>query len=337
MISGKKHCPTSGYKFCFISSLVVTGLLLASGCTEQNGNASSATQKQFVTVGTATQGGVYSLVGNAIANTIEAGKGELNWSVTAQGSKGTQENIRSLTAGNIQFGMSNAAIAYYALRGEGNWKEKQEIRSVATLAPNICAFVTTKESGIKTIADLKGKRVVLGPPGAGFQAFLGPVLQAHGLSYDDVEVKNGGFLQAAEMLKDGGADAAFMGGVPPNGIVQGLCKDRDIVFVKLNDDIAESLKDLPFYAAATVKAGTYEDLAEDLSTVNVGNMQLITHADVDEEVVYQFTKLLYENRETIAEQHPAGKAINPKNVVKDVGIPFHPGAIRYFKEAGVMK
>ena len=136
------------------------------------------------------------------------------------------------------------------------------------------------------------------------------------------------------MIKDGGADAAFMGGVPPNGIVKGLCKDRDIVFVKLREDIAEQLKDLPFYAPANVKAGTYEDLTEDLATVNVGNMQLITHANVDEDVVYEFTKKLYENREKIAELHAAGKAINPKNVGKDVGIPFHPGAIKYFKEAG---
>ena len=320
---------------CLTGALLITlaGLLVQTGC----GGGKSSGQKEFITVGTATSGGVYAQVGNTIANTIEANKGDLNWSVTAQGSKGTQENIRKLTAGEIEFGMSNAAIAYYALRGEGAWEEKHEIRSVATLAPNICAFVTIEGSGIKTIADLKGKRVVLGPPGAGFEAFLAPLLKAHGVSYEDLTVKNGGFIQAKEMLKDGGADAAFMGGVPPNGLVQGLCQENDVVFIKLDADIADQLSEFPFYAPATVKAGTYEDLTEDLATVNVGNMQLITHADVDEEVVYQFTKLLYENREAIAEGHPAGKAINPKNVAKDVGIPFHPGAIRYFKEAGFIE
>lgn len=308
---------------------MVVLLLAQAGC--------SGDKKQFVTMGTATEGGVYSQVGNAIANTIDAENGDLNWKVTAQGSKGTQENIRKLAAGEIQFAMSNAAIAYYALRGEGDWDEKQEIRSVATLAPNICAFVTFEGSGIKTMADLKGKRVVLGPPGAGFEAFLGPVLEAHGISYDDVKVKNAGFAQAAEMLKDGGADAAFMGGVPPSGLVKGLCQSNDVVFVEMHEDIAQRLSELPFFAPATIKAGTYDDLTEDLATVNVGNMQLIASADVDEEVVYQFTKLLYDNRETIANAHPAGKAINPKNVAKDVGIPFHPGAIRYFKEAGFIE
>ena len=320
---------------CFLVLLATLGCnsKTETGTGTVAGNSTSG-KKQFITVGTATQGGVYSLVGNAIANTIEAEKGDLNWSVTAQGSKGTQENIRKLSAGEIEFGMSNAAIAYYAFRGEGTWKGKQEIRSIATLAPNICVFVTTEASNIKTMADLKGKRVVLGPPGAGFEAFLGPILKAHDLSYDDVEVKNAGFLAASELLADGGADAAFMGGVPPNGIVKGLCQNQDVVFVKMKDDLFESLKELPFYAPKTVKAGVYSDLTEDLSTVNCGNMQLITHSKVDEEVVYNFTKLLYENAAKIAEQHPAGKAINPKNVIKNVGVPFHPGAVKYYKEAG---
>lgn len=306
----------------------------SSAVTDEGGSSSASGKKQFVTVGTATQGGVYSLVGNAIANTVEAEKGDLNWSVTAQGSKGTQENIRKLSAGEIEFGMSNAAIAYYAFRGEGTWDTKQEIRSVATLAPNICVFVTTAASGIKEMADLKGKRVVLGPPGAGFEAFLAPILKAHGLKYEDVEVKNAGFLAASELLADGGADAAFMGGVPPNGIVKGLCQSQDVVFIKMQDGLFETLKDLPFYAPATVKADVYSDLSEDLGTVNCGNMQLITHSSVDAEVVYNFTKLLYENAEKIAEQHPAGKAIKPGNVVKNVGVPFHPGAIKFYKEAG---
>jgi TRAP transporter TAXI family solute receptor len=330
--------PSLPPRVCLALALLAGLTLGLSGCNSSGdsagGGGNSSGGKQFITVGTATQGGVYSLVGNAIANTVEAEKGGLNWSVTAQGSKGTQENIRKLSAGEIEFGMSNAAIAYFASRGEGSWDKKQEIRSVATLAPNICVFVTTEKANIKTMADLKGKRVVLGPPGAGFEAFLGPILKAHGLTYDDVEVKNAGFLAASELLADGGADAAFMGGVPPNGVVKGLCQSQDVVFVKMNDNLYDTLKDLPFYAPATVKAGVYSDLAEDLGTVNCGNMQLITHADVDEEVVYNFTKLLFENAKKIADQHPAGNAIKPGNVVKQVGVPFHPGAIKYYKEKG---
>ena len=202
--------------FCALGLLVGT-----SGCgsgtsgtgtdTDGSGGTAVAAEKGFVRIGTATTGGVYSTVGNAIANTVEAAKGDLKWTVTAKSSKGTQENIRLLAGGKIKFGMSNAAIAYQAVKGKGSWKEKQDIRSVATLAPNICVFVTTASTGIKEMADLKGKRVVLGPPGAGFEAFLGPILKAHGLSYDDVEKKNAGFIQAADLLKDGAADAAFMG------------------------------------------------------------------------------------------------------------------------------
>ena len=114
-----------------------------------------------------------------------------------------------------------------------------------------------------------------------------------------------------------------------------LCASQDIVFVKLADDAPEKLKEYPFYFSVPVKADAYSDLEEDLVGINVGNMHLITHANVDQDVVYNLTKLMYENRAQIAEKHPAGKAINPKNVVRDTGTPFHPGAIKFYKEAGI--
>ena len=107
------------------------------------------------------------------------------------------------------------------------------------------------------------------------------------------------------------------------------------MFIKLDDDAPDKLKDYPFYFTVTVKADAYSDLNEDLAGINVGNMHLITHANVEEDVVYNLTKRLYENREQVVEKHPAGKAINPKNVILDTGTPFHPGAIKYYKEAGI--
>ena len=99
--------------------------------------------------------------------------------------------------------------------------------------------------------------------------------------------------------------------------------------------MGEKLKPYPFYSAVTLPAETYSDLDEDLTGINVGNMQLITHANVDEDIVYNFTKIMYENREQMAERHPAAKAINPKNAIRNTGTPFHPGAIKYYKEAGI--
>ena len=310
-------------------------LLVAIGCTGGDGEGGGSGGREFVTIGTAPNGGVFFVVGNAIANTIDSNKGELNWVVKSSGTKGTQENIRKLESGEIQFGMGNAAIAYFATKGEGNWKTPHDVRVVATMASNVGVFVTTKSSGIKTIADLKGKRVVLGPPGAGFEYFLKPLLEAHGVTYDDLTELNGGYTAAGDMISDGKADAAFMGGAIPIPAVTALCVTQDVQFIEMDEAVLDKLKDLPFYYRVNVPADKYDDLESDLFGINVGNMQLLSHTKVDPEVVYEFTKILYENREKIAEMHPAGKSLNPKNVVRQAGTPFHEGAIKYYKEIGI--
>ncbi len=306
---------------------VLAVCLLVVGC--QPGDS------KFVTVGTAPEGGAFSIVGNAITNAIDKNKGDADWVLSTQGTKGTQENIRKLDAGEIEFGMANAAISYFANRGEGGWDRPFKVRAVGTLAPNVGVFVTTEGTGIKQLSDLKGKRVVLGPAGAGFEYFLEPLLKAHGLTYDDMTVLNGNYIAAGDMLKDGKADAAFMGGATPIPAITSLCSTQDVVFIKLDPDTPEKLKEYPFYFPVPVPADAYSDLDEELLGINVGNMQMLTHENVDEELVYQFTKLMYENREAITSMHPAGKAINPKNVVRDTGTPFHPGAIKFYKEAGI--
>ncbi|MEM9942395.1 MAG: TAXI family TRAP transporter solute-binding subunit, partial [Planctomycetota bacterium] len=207
---------------CFVA---LTLMIHFSGCdyssnTEgsKSGDGASSTSgdtgaKQFLSVGTAPQGGAFAPVGNAIAGVVEANKGELNWSVAPEGTKGTQENIRKLEAGEIEFGMANAAIAYFATRGEGGWEKPHNVRAVATIAPNVGIFVTTKATGIKTMADMKGKRVVMGPSGAGFDYFLKPLLKVHGLTYEDLgDALNGNYISAQDQIADGKADAAFMGG-----------------------------------------------------------------------------------------------------------------------------
>jgi len=318
-----------------VVSFATTGCEKGPKTDGDGAKASAKTGRQFVTIGTAPGGGAFALVGNAIAGTVGDNKGDLDWTVTPQGTKGTQENIRKLDAGELEFGMANAAISYFAVRGEGNWGKPQEIRAVATLAPNVGVFVTTKSSGIEKISDLKGKRVVLGPAGAGFDYFLKPLLKVHGVTYEDMDVLDGNFFTAGDMLADGKADAAFMGGAIPIPAVTQLCASQDVVFIKLDADAPEKLSEYPFYFTVPVKAGVYDDLKEDITGINVGNMQLITHANMSDDLVYNFTKIMFENREKVAEKHPAGKALNPKNVIRDTGTPFHPGAIKFYKEANI--
>jgi hypothetical protein len=287
-------------------------------------------------VGTAPPGGAFFVVGGAIAQVVDAHDKDAGWQVTSEATKGTQENIRRLAKDELDFALANAAISYFASRGEGKWDGKQDIRTVMTLAPNVALFITPKSSGVSTLADLKGKRVVVGPAGAGFDYFLKPILKAHGVTYDDFKPLHNTQAGSVDMLADGSAAAAFLGGAVPTASITQASASQDIHFIPFDAESKSKLfTEYPFFSAANIRADTYRGQSEEFAGMNVGNMHLITRASLDEETVYQFTKSLYENRAEVVKKHPAGRAINPKNIIRDTGTPFHPGAIRYFKEIGI--
>ncbi|MCH2658943.1 TAXI family TRAP transporter solute-binding subunit [bacterium] len=291
---------------------------------------------KFLSVGTAPPGGAFFVVGGAIAQVVDQNTRTTGWQVSSEATKGTQENIRRLARHELDFALANAAISYFAVRGEGKWEAKQEIRAVMTLAPNIALFITPSGSGVNTMADLRGKRVVVGPAGAGFDHFLRPILQAHGITYDDFPPLHNTQAGAVDMLADGSAAAAFLGGAVPTASITQASASQDIHFIPFDAAARDALFErYPFFAPAKIPADTYRDQREEYAGMNVGNMHLITRASLDEDTAYAFTKALYENRAEVVKKHPAGRAINPKNIVRDTGTPFHPGAIRYFKEIGI--
>ena len=325
------------------------GIVAVFGCSrgDNNGSVKSGGERQYVTLGTAPVGGVFAPVGNAISSVVNEFKGDNNWKVQSQGTKGSQQNIRMLDKGEIQLGMSNSAISYHAAKGIGTWDKKYDIRAVVTLAPNIGLFITKKSSGIKTLSDLKDKRVTVGPAGAGFEMFLGPLLTAHGVSYGtedkpDFTPMNETYSAAVQLLGDDNADAAFMGGAVPTPAVTQACTSYDITFIPYDESTRQKLiNDYEFYQPASIPAknkdgkATYKGQEADFPALNVGSMQLITHGDVDEDLVYQLTKTIWENRKEIAKQHKAANAINEKNAARFTGTEFHPGAIRFYKEIGI--
>ena len=291
---------------------------------------------KFLSVGTAPPGGAFFVVGGAIAQVVDQNTRTTGWQVSSEATKGTQENIRRLARNELDFALANAAISYFAVRGEGKWEAKQEIRTVMTLAPNIALFITPSGSGVNTMADIRGKRVVVGPAGAGFDHFLRPILQAHGITYDDFTPRHNTQAGAVDMLADGSAAAAFLGGAVPTASITQASASQDIHFIPFDAAARDVLFErYPFFAPAKIPADTYRDQREEYAGMNVGNMHLITRASLDEDTAYAFTKALYENRAEVVKKHPAGRAINPKNIVRDTGTPFHPGAIRYFKEIGI--
>ena len=324
---------------------LISILSLGIGCdnaSKQKDNKvadENKTERQFISIGTAPIGGAFHPVGSAIADVVARNIKDKDWNVTAEGTKGTQQNIRLLVSEDrtIEFGMANAAISYFAVRGEGAWQEVQPIRSVMTLAPNVGLFVTPKSSGIKAITDLKGKRVVVGPAGAGFEYFLEPILAEHGVTYKDFTPVNGTYGDAVDYLTDGSSAAAFMGGAIPTPAVTKASVGQDIIFIPLDESAKKILfEKYPFFSPITIPAEEYKKvLTEPFETMNVGSMHLITAADVDEDLVYHFTKTLYTHGAEVAKAHGAGRAINEKNAARDVGTPFHPGAIRFYKEIGI--
>lgn len=309
-------------------------ILAACGAPSSDDGAPAAAQR-FLSLGSAPTGGAFFVVGSALAEVADE-FGEEGWSVTSEATAGSQENIRRLIQGDLDFALSNAAISYFAVRGGASWDKEYPIRAVMTLAPNVALFITPDDSGIATLADLRGRRVVVGPAGAGFEMFVAPLLESHGLTYDDFTPLHATQTSAVDLLSDGSADAAFLGGAVPTASITQAASSMAIRLVPFTDEgKARAIADYPFFHAATIPAGTYRGQDEDYHGLNVGSMHLITAAGTDEELVYAFTKTIYENRERVIERHPAGRAIRPEVVVRDTGTPFHPGAIRYYREIGI--
>ncbi|MBL8852672.1 MAG: TAXI family TRAP transporter solute-binding subunit [Planctomycetaceae bacterium] len=331
-------------RFSFADSLLLwaAGLLacvslFSVGCGGTSGDGTASTGKRlFISVGTAPAGAVFNSVGSAICEVVNENRGDLNWTANAEATGGSMENIRLLSQDKLQFAMSNASITYFAVRGTEGWEQKHDVQSVISLFPNIAMFVTLANSGIQNIADLKGKRVYIGPEGAGFEYFIKPILEAHGLKLSDLEVRYGTQQEATEMLSDGTVVAAMLGGGTPNPAITQVAQGNAIRFLPYEESAKQKLlEQYPFFTAATIPAGTYNGIDGEFAGLSVGWAHLIVHQSQDEETVYQLTKLLWENREKIATRNRAAAGIKPETAAQTTGVPYHAGAEKYFREIGI--
>ena len=307
---------------------VCLALIVSAGC----GGSGEDTAPTFLSLGTAPPGGAFFVVGGALAEVL----GEAGLRVTPEATKGSGENIRRLASGELDFAISNSAVTYFAARGEDGWGRAYPIQSVMTLAPNVATFVAPRRHGVNGIPDLAGHRVVVGVAGAGFEHFIRPIVEAHGVTYEDFIPLYNTQAGAVDMLSDDSAAAAFLGGAVPTASIVQATAGMDSLLVPLDPEIRSQLpEEYPFYREAVIPAGTYRGQDEDYLGLDVGSMHLITRADADEETVYQATRALWERRASVVEKHPAGRAINENNVVRNTGVPFHPGAERFYREAGI--
>ena len=301
--------------------------------------ALSAQAQQFFRIGTGGTAGTYYPVGGMIANSVsQAGK----LVVTAQASNGSVANVNAVMGGAMESGFSQSDVATWAFNGTGIFEGKprmSDLRMIANLYPESIHLVVKKGAGIKTVSDLKGKRVALDEPGSGTLVNARAVLAAWGLKESDIRPDYIKPNQAADKLKDGSLDAFFfVGGAPAGAIAELASSGSGIELVSLTGPQADALRRAnPYLAIDTIPAGTYKDVAA-ATTMAVG-AQWVTSAKMDAETVYQITKALYSDatQARLAAGHAKGKLITRANAIAGVGIPFHPGAERFYKEVGLLK
>jgi len=254
---------------------------------------------------------------------------------TAEETKGYVANIALMQGGELEASMATSLSAYEAWAGTGNYAgtEPGKILSWMSIAPVAMHIITTEGSGVNSVADLKGKRIGMGQPG-GVSMLDANVLMAKvaGEDFEPFRVRLGDMV---DMLSDGNIDAALWNGSFPLAPVIKLSAQRDLKLIPVGDDFYKALRaEYPPYFRLSIPAGTYEDVTADTPTFGLAN-GLVISADVPEERVYQMTKAVFENLENLADVHPAFSRMSKDTVLNGFGSPLHPGALRYYREAGV--
>jgi len=301
--------------------------------------AGAAQAQQYFRIGTGGTAGTYYPVGGMIANAVSQ-PGKIV--VTAQASNGSVANVNGIVGGSLESGFSQADVATWAQKGTGMYEGKPNVpglRLIANLYPESVHIVVRKGLGVKTPADLKGKRVALDEPGSGTLINARIILAAYGVQESDIKPEYIKPNQAGDKLKDGSLDAFFFtGGAPAGAIAELASGGTGIELVPIEGPQAEGLRMAsPFFSPDVIAADTYKGVPA-VNTLAVG-AQWVTSDKADAGVVYEITKALYGDaaQKVLAAGHAKGKFITKENAVKSAGIPFHPGAEKFYREAGLLK
>jgi TRAP transporter TAXI family solute receptor len=297
--------------------------------------------KHFITVLTGPSSGIYFPIGGAFSTFI----GKLGYKTSATATGATAENINALNTGQGEMAIAMADAVIQAVEGFGAYEGKPKatnLRAMMGLWPNVCQIVTTEKTGIKTFADLKGKRIGVGAPNSGVELNARMMFEAHGMTYKDVKVDYLNYGEAIDQMKNGLIDAAFVTSGLGNATIRELAVEHKIAFVPVE---GEGLKNLiakyPFYIEFNIPAAVY-GAAKDTTTAAVMNIMLVD-VKLPNDVVYDLLENLYSpaGLEAIGASHAtAKKEITPETALRGIAgtsVPFHPGAEQYYKAKGVLK
>jgi uncharacterized protein len=280
--------------------------------------------------------GTYYPFGGAMAKIWNSKIKDMN--VTAQTSGASAENVRLVNKKEVELALVQSDTLDFAFNAKEAFKEPLKAMStIAVLYPEIVQVVVAAAGPIKSIADLKGKKVGVGAPGSGTEANFRQLLDAYGMKKEDVNAQFLSFSESAEAYKDKHIDAFIVTAGIPNAGIMDVSTQNQIRILDIPADVAAKLtQKYPFLAAVKVPANTYKGQTAEVSTVAV-NAVLIASSSLSEAIVYNLTKALFENQTELASAHAKGKELNLQYAVKGVSIPFHPGAVKFYKEKGLMK
>lgn len=287
--------------------------------------------KNFVSIATGGTAGTYYPLGGAIAKAVSGPSIQ----ATAETGNASVANVNLISKGEIEIAFVQNDISYWAYHGELMFKEPMKnLRAVASLYPEHVQIILA-DKNIKTINDLKGKRIGIGAPGSGTEGDAQAIFGVAGIKYSEMNVSFLDFAATTSRFKDNQIDAGFVVAGYPTASVMDLATTKDISLLNFDDETMNKLvKAHPYFVPSTVPAGTYSTIKEDIRTPAVMAI-LITNDKMPDDVIYEFTKSMFENLDAIHAVHAKGKEINLATALDGLTVPLHPGAAKYFKEKGL--
>ena len=317
-------------KMIMAGALCVAGAALMAGCGGDSGSSAGG-GKQFLNIATGGTAGTYYPLGGALAELLNQNIKGMN--ASAQSTGASVANVNMLKDGSVDIAFIQNDIAYYAANGKEMFKDNkvESIRGIAALYPETVQFVTTADKGIKSIADLKGKKVAVGASGSGAEANARQILGAYGLTYDDIDAQYLSFGEAADALKDGNVDVGVVVAGFPTAAIQDLAANKSAALVNIDAEHADKLmKQYPYFTKITVPKGTYPGQEEDVSTVAV-KCVIVTTDKLSDDLGEQIVKAIYEHLDRMKAAHAVGKYITKDTALEGMSIKMNAGAEKYLK------
>lgn len=328
-------------RFLLVSVAIVFGMFLIMG----TGPAPAQAKTTFVTIGTGGITGVYYPTGGAIAKIVNKKRKEYGIRATVESTGGSVFNVNAILSGDLEFGVVQSDRQYQAMKGEAEWKEKgpqKDLRAVFSIHPESVTLVATVDSGIKTVNDLRGKRVNIGNPGSGQRQNSIDALSAVGIDIDkDLKAEGVKASEAPGLLQDGRLDAFFYTvGHPSGAFKEATAGATKVRFIPVTGSgIDKLIAEKPYYAKSAISTKLYpgaDNKEEQIDTFGV-KATFCTSVNVPEEVVYAITKEVFDNLKEFSKLHPSFADLTKEGMLEGLSAPLHPGAEKYYKEVGLLK